>query len=77
LTADPHRRGDWLPYSASGASKPAARLYDYWASKKAGPDDLPTREDIRPEEIKSLLPYIWLLDFDRPSVSDAQTPLNC
>ncbi|EDP62970.1 hypothetical protein BAL199_18996 [alpha proteobacterium BAL199] len=69
MTADPYNPGDWLSYSASGASEPAARLYDYWASKKAGPDDLPSREDIRPEEIKALLPYIWLLDFDRPSRS--------
>ncbi len=57
--------GQWRPYDPARASDLAAGLHRYWASKRAGPDDLPARDDIHPEEIKPLLPYIWMLDFDR------------
>lgn len=43
-------------------TSPRARaLYEYWASK-GGARRLPSRADIDPAEIKSLLPYILLTD---------------
>lgn len=61
---DPGRSGQWRPYDPDRASELAVRLHDYWASKRTGPGDLPGRDDIRPEQIKPLLPFVWLLDFD-------------
>jgi hypothetical protein len=37
------------------------RAYEYWAGKAAG-GRLPNRADIRPEELRALLPYIFLVD---------------
>lgn len=67
MSTDPHEPQGWLPYSAERASDVAVQLYDYWVSKRSGGDGIPSRDDIRPEEIKLLLPHIWLLDFDRAS----------
>jgi hypothetical protein len=36
-------------------------LYEYWADKRRG-RHMPSREDIDPAEIKSLLPYVLLTD---------------
>ena len=36
-------------------------LYSYWSGKRRG-TDWPARQDIRPEEIKPLLPYVMLVD---------------
>lgn len=69
MRTDPHGPEAWSLYPPDHASEPAARLHDYWASKRQSSDDLPSREDIRPEEIKPLLPYVWLLDFDRAARS--------
>jgi hypothetical protein len=38
----------------------ADALYRYWQSRRA--DTLPTRADIDPAEIKSLLPYVMIVD---------------
>lgn len=67
--SDPHKPGEWLPYWPSRASAPAAQLHDYWASKKPDDGELPSRDDIRPEQIKALLPYLWIMDFERQSQS--------
>jgi hypothetical protein len=37
------------------------QAFEYWAGKAAG-DRLPSRADIRPEEIPALLPYVYLVD---------------
>ena len=42
-------------------------LFDYWCSKRAG-RVLPSRQDIDPSEIKSLLTKIYLVDFEEPDV---------
>ena len=39
------------------------RAYAYWASKRAS-DRLPSRADLRPEEIPLLLPYVFLVDVE-------------
>jgi hypothetical protein len=43
------------------ASNPCIFIYDYWRSKCDG-DRLPIRQDIIPNEIKSILPYISMID---------------
>lgn len=65
MTIDPHGPANWSAYSPRQASEAAIHLYDYWASKCCGPADLPSRGDILPEEIKRLLPFVWIMDFDR------------
>ncbi len=40
-----------------------AQLYVYWRSKFKG-DRLPSRPDIAPQEMKALLPYLWLMDVE-------------
>ena len=40
-----------------------ARLYNYWDDKRAG-RAMPTRNDIDPMEIRSLLPHIALIDVE-------------
>jgi len=40
-------------------------LHDYWRARCGGTDRLPARADIRTDEIKPLLPFVWLLDFER------------
>ncbi|UUX50666.1 PAS domain-containing protein [Nisaea acidiphila] len=42
-------------------------LFDYWCSKRAG-RVLPSRQDIDPSEIRSLLTKIYLVDFEEPDV---------
>ena len=64
MTTDPGW-GEWRPYDAARACELVVGLHRYWDSKRANPGELPSRDDIRPEEIKPLLPYVWLLDFDR------------
>lgn len=41
----------------------ADALYRYWQSR--GGDALPTRADIEPADIKSLLPYVMIVDIHR------------
>jgi len=41
----------------------ADALYRYWLSRRG--DTLPTRADIDPAEIKSLLPYVMIVDIHR------------
>lgn len=65
MKIDPFRPDDWVPYSSERASEAAVRLHDYWASKRQAPDMVPSRGDIRPEEIKPLLPFLWIMDFER------------
>ena len=67
MQVGPRAPEGWSLYDPRQASDAAVHLYDYWASKRRGPDDLPSRDDIRPEEIKPLLPYLWIMDFDRPT----------
>jgi hypothetical protein len=43
------------------AEPPLRALYDYWSAKR-GTRDWPSRDDILPEEIKPLLPFVLLLD---------------
>src|SRR6185437_5426393 len=45
-------------------TKTVERAYRYWASK-CGPGRMPRRSDIRPEEIPSLLPHVFLVDVRR------------
>lgn len=65
MQVDPHSPERWSSYDPRRVSDAAVHLYDYWSSKRRGPDDLPSRDDIKPEEIKALLPYLWIMDFDR------------
>lgn len=51
------------PDSASFQSPRLAALYRYWRSRRDGA--LPRRADIDPAEIKSLLPYVMLVDIHR------------
>ncbi|MEQ9334568.1 PAS domain-containing protein [Thalassobaculum sp.] len=67
MQVDPHPPHSWSTYDPRRASDAAVHLYDYWMSKRRDQDDLPSRDDIRPEEIKPLLPYLWIMDFDRPT----------
>ncbi len=40
-------------------------LHDYWRARCGGTDRLPSEHDIRAEQIEPLLPFVWLLDFER------------
>jgi hypothetical protein len=40
------------------------QVYQYWVAMRQG-DRLPSRADIKPEEIRPLLPYIFLIDVHR------------
>ena len=40
------------------------QVYQYWAAMRRG-DRLPSRADIKPEELGPLLPYIFLIDVHR------------
>lgn len=67
MQLDPQGMEIWSTYDPRRASEAAVHLHEYWASKRRTAVDLPSRDDIRPEEIKALLPYIWIMDFDRPA----------
>ncbi|WP_420404497.1 PAS domain-containing protein [Nisaea sp.] len=43
------------------------QLFDYWCSKRAG-RIAPSRQDIDPSEIVSLLSVIYLVDFEAPDI---------
>lgn len=57
----PERVSDFLEEAAS------LELFDFWCSKRAG-RAMPSRQDIDPSEIRSLLPKIYLVDFEAPDV---------
>lgn len=67
MPIDPHRPENWSLFDPKRASEAARHLHDYWSSKRQGSDDLPSRADIRPEEIKPLLPYLMILEFEQPA----------
>jgi len=69
MHVDPHEQEEWSYYDPLRASDAAVHLYGYWASKLRASADVPSRDDVRPEEIKPLLPYLWMMDFDRPARS--------
>jgi hypothetical protein len=56
---------DWRPYPEEGPSELIGQLHDYWHARRGGTDRVPSRDDIRTEHIEPLLPFVWLLDFDR------------
>lgn len=64
MSVSPNGRENWAPYDPRLASDAAQHLYGYWSSKRQGPEDVPSRDDIRPQEIKPLLPYIWIMDYE-------------
>src|SRR3546814_5237666 len=61
---DEHRQRPTMtsPSAADVIVEPELReIYHYWSGKRGG-RCYPTRADIRPEEIKRLLPFVLLLD---------------
>ncbi len=64
MTNPSPRPEDWQPYAPERASRAAVHLHDYWASKRSASGRLPTRQDIQPAEIKALLPFLWLMDYE-------------
>ncbi len=44
------------------------RAFAYWSSKRTA-GGLPSRADLRPEEIPRLLPYVFLVDVERAPMS--------
>lgn len=48
-------------------TKVVQRVHDYWCAKRVG-DRLPRRADIRPEELKDLLPYLFLVNVAGPPI---------
>jgi len=56
-----------LPGEVSGflEEPQSLQLFDYWCSKRAG-RIAPRRQDIDPSEIASLLPLLYLVDYEQP-----------
>jgi hypothetical protein len=64
MNLDPHGPENWSPYDPQQASDATRDLHAYWRSKRQDRTDVPSRDDIRPEEIKPLLPFVWIMDYE-------------
>lgn len=59
-------RGDAAHRFREGIASPdLCALYDHWLARARAAGDVPGRRDVDPLAFHRLLPYIWLIDYER------------